>query len=402
MRIIGLLVAASAILAACGRSGQLSENSAPGDPKPNAASFGEYALSGPYIHDNLTVYLIHGPDKLKGKSYLTLQEALEKKLVIVHETGNVNELAIENISEQHEVYVQSGDIVKGGKQDRTFSMDFIAPARSGKMPVASFCVERGRWSKRGSEDLKAFSSSEFALANKSVKLAAKYNVGDAETAGAQVALVQAGRQANETPVQQETGQADAQQLPVQQQARTGSGQRAAQAGGQSAVWNAVAEEQRKLSANLGQSVQAAESASSYQLSLESQKLQEQTDAYIKALSKALEGKTDVVGYAFAINGKVNSADIYGNRELFQKLWPKLLRATATEAVSELKKDARFEPISAQTVIACMADAEKGQPTTRPAGSRVDFVMKESKDNLLFECRDKAQPSAWVHRNYVTK
>ena len=41
-------------------------------------------------------------------------------------------------------------------------------------------------------------------------------------------------------------------------------------------------------------------------------------------------------------------------------------------------------------------------TGSPAGTRVDFVTRESKDNLLFECRDKSQPAAWVHRNYVTK
>ena len=62
------------------------------DPAPAA-----YTLSGPYTHDNLTIYLIHGADKVKGKVYVTLQEAMEKKMVIVHETSNVNELVVENV-----------------------------------------------------------------------------------------------------------------------------------------------------------------------------------------------------------------------------------------------------------------------------------------------------------------
>src|SRR5207237_1776257 len=78
-------------------------------------------LSGPYTHGNLAVFLIHGPDKLKNREFLTLEEGIAKKVVIVHETSNVNELAIENTGDT-DVYVQSGDIVKGGKQDRTIAM----------------------------------------------------------------------------------------------------------------------------------------------------------------------------------------------------------------------------------------------------------------------------------------
>ena len=62
-------------------------------PKPKT-----FALTGPFVHDNLAIFLIHGTDRLKGKSYLTLQEAMEKQIVIVRETGNVNELSIENVS----------------------------------------------------------------------------------------------------------------------------------------------------------------------------------------------------------------------------------------------------------------------------------------------------------------
>ena len=51
----------------------------------------------------------------------------------------------------------------------------------------------------------------------------------------------------------------------------------------------------------------------------------------------------VIGYAFAINGKVNSADVYASHELFQKLWPKLLESSAVEAFSELQKDKKFAP-----------------------------------------------------------
>jgi hypothetical protein len=55
----------------------------------------DYRVSGPYTHKNLAIFLIHGKNLVEGKTFLTLQEALEQKKVIVYETKDVNELAIE-------------------------------------------------------------------------------------------------------------------------------------------------------------------------------------------------------------------------------------------------------------------------------------------------------------------
>src|SRR5881397_4268179 len=132
----------------------------------------EYRLEGPFTQGNLTVFLIHGKDKIKGQTFITLQEALVQRKVIVRETRSVNELSIENISSQ-EVYVQSGEIVKGGQQDRMMAVDLILPPRSGRIPIAAFCVENGRWSQRGSEQVTVFNSSANVVASREVKLAAK-------------------------------------------------------------------------------------------------------------------------------------------------------------------------------------------------------------------------------------
>src|SRR6185369_14406214 len=131
-----------------------------------------YRISGPYTHKNLTVFLVHGKDLLKDHSFLTLQEALAQKKVIVYETKDVNELAIRNLSNQ-DIYVQSGDIVRGGDQDRMISTDFIVPPKSGRMPIAAFCVESGRWSRRGNEGNASFASSENSASTRELKLAAK-------------------------------------------------------------------------------------------------------------------------------------------------------------------------------------------------------------------------------------
>jgi hypothetical protein len=110
---------------------------------------GEFRITGPYTHENLSVFLIHGSTRA-AKTLLTLEEAVAQRKVVVYETRNVNELSIENVSNE-DVFIQSGEIVKGGAQDRTLKDDFILPTKSGRVNISAFCVEHGRWTRRGNE-----------------------------------------------------------------------------------------------------------------------------------------------------------------------------------------------------------------------------------------------------------
>src|SRR5882672_2379581 len=233
-------------------------------------------VSGPVTHENLTVYFIHGPSA-PGKVPLTLDEALAKRVVQVRETGNVNQLELENLG-LDEVFIQSGDIVKGGQQDRTLMVSLILPAKSGRVPIASFCVEQGRWSARGREDVKSFSTASASVPSREMKLAMKVPQPAAvpELRGRGPALASA---AAETSARQ------------------------------GAVWEGVRKMQDKLSRNVGSPVAAAQSASSLQLALENDKLVDLQNGYVKALRAAGEGDNDIVGYVFAVNGKLNSADV---------------------------------------------------------------------------------------------
>src|SRR5262245_25080771 len=85
-------------------------------------------LSGPHTYENLAVYFVHGASA-PGPVPITLQEAVAKGSVQVIETSRVNELQIENTGGEP-VFVQAGDIVKGGKQDRVLTVSFVLPANS--------------------------------------------------------------------------------------------------------------------------------------------------------------------------------------------------------------------------------------------------------------------------------
>ena len=176
---------------------------------------------------------------------------------------------------------------------------------------------------------------------------------------------------------------------------------------QSEVWRNVKQNQDKLALNSGGSVADPQSASSFQLTLENKKVQEETEAYSKQLASIITGQADVIGYTTIINGKVSSADVYASHELFAKLWPKLLNSAAVEAFAEVQKDKKFEPAKTEAVKTAIEDADKAKATSKDVTARVELVTRESKDNIVFETRDRqASPAApadnWVHRSYLSK
>ena len=107
----------------------------------------------------------------------------------------------------------------------------------------------------------------------------------------------------------------------------------------------------KMSKSLGKSLHAAASPTSYQLSVEDEDLQKRKEQYRVALAKIIEEKPDAVGYAFAINGEINTADAYGSGILFRKLWNKLLDAAALEAIAEShrKSEKPAPPVTADSI-----------------------------------------------------
>jgi hypothetical protein len=318
------------------------------------------SISGPIVHENLAIYFIHG-QSAPGKVPLTLEEALANGAVKVRETSNVNQLEIENLGD-NEVFVQSGDIVKGGKQDRTLMVSLVLPPKSGAVPIASFCVEEGRWTARGREDAKQFSTASAAVPSREMKLAMK------------------------APMPAEPSKID--QTSTRQQQ----------------VWESVRKTQAKLTGNIGASVRSAQSASSLQLALENEKLMDAQKLYVNALKAAGERGDDIVGFIFAVNGELNSADVYPSNGLFRKMWAKLLAASVIEAIGH-KDEPAVAPPAIDAATAFLAAAEAGKTSEKPLNAGVRLETREADKAYLFETARAASPAApasWVHRNYLAK
>jgi len=296
-------------------------------------------ITGPFTHQNLQIFLVHGATQLEERRYATLSEALDRGIVIVKETGNVQELAIENVSKETTVFLNAGDIVKGGRQDRTVRDDLILPPLSGRVPLEAFCVEHGRWTKRGGEKDDVFSSNSNMLSSRKEKLAARYGVNQGE------------------------------------------------------VWAGVHEQQLMLNDNVsrlaGKSVdtRSPASASSLQLTLENKDLDSVKKRYLEALNPILNGKTDVIGFVYGINGEINSVEVYNNKSLFRALWPKLMDSAITEAITEYQAMRSVQPVQMGDLKAFFETAVSGTVKERTVWKSTRVRTFTTPSTVLFETLD---------------
>lgn len=314
-------------------------------PVAPATGLANIKIVGPFKKDNLSLFILGGPDRIKNKNILTLKEALKQNKVTVYETSNVNQLEIENHSDEI-VFVQSGEILKGGKQDRTLQSDIMLPPQCGRIPISVFCVEHGRWTKRGEESAKSFASTSSMLPAPAMRYAARY------------------------------------------------------ANDQSMVWQQVEDAQRKLASNLGASLKSASSPTSLQLSLENSKVKESTQQRIQGLEKIVEKMPNAIGYVCVVNGKITGADMYASSNLFKKLWPELLHASAVESLAETTGQKSSEPNHKQ-IMDFLAQPLRANATQRRVSDSVRETKQESGNIVMFKTVDKSETYC-IHVNYLTK
>jgi hypothetical protein len=118
------------------------------------------------------------------------------------------------------------------------------------------------------------------------------------------------------------------------------------------------------------------------------------------LLKEGENADDVVGYVFAIGGKLNSAEVYPSNGLFRKMWPKLLKASVTEAIGQ-KNSGVADPVPTNgAALAFLTDAAKGASSETPLPASVRLETRQADNAFYFETRRK--DGAFVHRSYLAK
>jgi hypothetical protein len=101
--------------------------------------------------DNVSIFPIRSTTQQDVGPLTTLDSAIARKAASVREVGSgprgenaeVNRLIIDNRGNVP-IYVLAGTIVTGGKQDRQVGDDFIVGAHQ-SVPIDAYCIEHGRW-----------------------------------------------------------------------------------------------------------------------------------------------------------------------------------------------------------------------------------------------------------------
>ncbi len=275
-------------------------------------------------YENLRLYpivadaaLLEGQAPLSGLK--TLAEGMntpgfritEQKQFGRSDDRTYNLLTVQNKS-QDTIFILSGDVVTGGKQDRVIAQDqIVMPGTVRNMDV--FCVEQGRWSSNDTlaapakQKLYAFSG-YYSVASPKVRQAVQ---------------------------------------------RTGS---------QQEVWAAVASVTKANGATSSTSTYAALETAGEQKT--------KRDAYLRFFDGKLYAEPQVVGMVAVCGDQILGVDIFGNNDLFRREYTSLLHGYVTEAATaECKQQANEKAVrSAFGKVAALANPDA--KTTEEAGKFV--------------------------------
>jgi hypothetical protein len=225
---------------------------------------------------NLTVFPVYARVQQQIGEFTTLDLAITSRKAQVREQkggARVNQLVIENKGKQT-ILVLAGTVVKGGNQDRQVAQDFVISGNT-TVPIDAFCVERGRWqgARKGKATGGKFTALD-TLAHSKVRAAGQYKGNQAQV-WAQVAFV---NQANGKSSSSDT-----------------------------------------LAATLDDK----------QIKAKRNQLAKGIAAYVAKLP----ARDQVVGLAYAVNGKVRGVRWFMNRQLFEMHRATLVNTAIVEAMT---------------------------------------------------------------------
>jgi hypothetical protein len=233
--------------------------------------------------------------------------------------GEVNRLMVVNKTTKP-LLLMPGEVIVGGSQDRTIAQEAVIAATGEPVPIDVYCVEHGRW--------RAYSESE-AAARTAIDLSIDADdVAESSQAGRFVG--KAGYANKQT------------RLAAQSQA------------GQDRVWEEVASAKR-----LSQVVTAS---GDFTANYTSDEVNQKLKPYVEAIQSEIAGQPQVVGVIVAINGKTESVDLFESTPLFTKVWPKLLKSYALDAVHASEADDADAVSSQGDAIAFLNRLREEKPT----------------------------------------
>jgi hypothetical protein len=214
----------------------------------------------------LTIFPLLTNKKLSWYNYATLDEAMDKGWLKIKEAGSgeVNYVEVKN-SGKKMVFIMTGEMIKGAKQDRMLKEDMLIPSNSGWIRVPVYCVEHGRWTHVTPE----FKSGGFLVPN-AVR------------------------------------------------------ERAKKTESQSDVWDEIATSQDRLGIVSG--------TGSVRANYEDADVKKEIDEYTGKFKKVPQLSKSTIGVVVVTGNRIICFDMFANNGLLNKLWDKLIKSYAMDAL----------------------------------------------------------------------
>lgn len=285
-----------------------------------------------YTYENLRLYPVVAGDNFRNafknlSKFTTLKQAMDQKKIAVTEKGNggtVNSVTVQNLSKDT-IIINSGEVIKGGQQDRVINEDLVLYPNSGKKDLSVFCVEQGRWAAR----------SESAG-----------NTGRNTTAGSGTVAFSSSYNYS-APSLRKVVTKDKEQ---------------------SAVWKKVKEinVKNKTETNT-QTYTALEQSSDYKSKIAK---------YISFFLPRIKAEKDIVGVIVVSGDKVVGADIFASNDLFIRSFESLLPSYASEAIINGKPVTISKEKVDKYIEALLGNEKKQEEILKKNGSKFESNGKK--------------------------
>lgn len=375
-----------------------SENTTTDNPAGPAAELaaGDVVIGEPLQFANLTIFPVSSKEPRNDDRFITLDEGLKTGSVEILEMGaeqsdeppanpatndapsqdaqedlfaagesrsagnEVNRLMVANRSDKR-LYLMPGEVIVGGSQDRTIGQELVIQPDGKPVPIAVFCVEHGRWGERGSEQTVEYLNA--AVGSAALNDSVAFNEEDG--------VEQAARAADQGKFVATVGSlSKAARVAVQHLQSQGE------------VWDKVAAENAKSGVQLEPGTFSGNYVESDSVA--------RLNPYLEKLQTPVADLPQVVGVVVAVNGKVESMDVFGSTPLFKKLWPKLLKSYALDAANAAPQE--NAAVTCPRAAACQFYEEAVAANVEQSEVEGGLVVtKRSSDSaLIFSAADSAE------------
>ncbi|MGB9720675.1 MAG: ARPP-1 family domain-containing protein [bacterium] len=270
---------------------------------------------GPAVeYKNLKIYPLEITVPLVSRDFTTLDQAMDKGWLKIREVGSgeVNKVEIKNNGNEP-VFVLTGEMITGAKQDRMIKADVLLPPNSGWVKVEVFCVEHGRWVSVSEE----FKSGGLVVPN-TVRQSAKVNESQAE------------------------------------------------------VWAEVARTQDKLG--------IASGTGTVRANYEDKEVQRSIEEYAAGFGKIPKLSKSTIGVVVTTRDRIICLDMFANNSLLSKLWKKLIKSYAMDAIQGEKSTISRQDI--ENFIQSFEDAKHVSTGTPGLGTMLSIQSDIGKGSAL--------------------